>query len=225
MLDTKPQKVSIGSLPPDLSMKKLTQAELPSLIACVQASFPAPHGEVMARHLGIYPIDYLRYTEKVCAKAVDDDLTYVICHKPTGEVVSFLICEALVSAPQYSTMDISPKFKPLIAILESLDRRYQDDRKEGLDDTLHLYMLGTAPHYRRFGLGEILVTFVSEQARRQGFARIIAEATGPGSQSLFKRLGFTTRFEESYQDYQLGHDKPFEDLTGATHCKLVELCI
>jgi ribosomal protein S18 acetylase RimI-like enzyme len=209
----------------EFAFVKLTQSHLESLIACIQTSFPAPNGEVMAKHLGIFPEDYLSYTEIVCAKAADDGLTYLAYHQPSSEVASFLICETMISAPQYSAMRISPKFRPLIAILEMLDRKYHEYRRGNLDDTLHLYMLGTAPEYRRFGLGRLLISRAIEDARRNGFKRLIAEATGLGSQALLENMGFTCLFEEAYRDYNLDGTQPFKDLTGPTHCKLVEYSI
>ncbi len=212
------------ALPEEFVIQKLDADCIDSLIQCVQSSFPAPEGEVMAKHLGIFPIDYLAYTHMVCHKALKDGLTYVLYHRPAQEVVCFLISEPLTTAPQYSAAKISPKFKPLIAILEYLDQLYQDFREGEIDDTLHLYMLGTAPHSRQAGYSQMLLEYVLKKAKDHGYKRVLAEATGLGSQGLLEKLGFSVRFEVAYQDFAFEGLRPFEDLKGATHCKLMELC-
>lgn len=206
----------------DIQYTKLTEALLPGLFNSVQRCFPAPNGEVMANHLEIFPIDYYSYSEFVCSKALKDKLSYLACDRATQEVVGFLIAEPLATAPAYSQFKISPKFEPLIAILEYLDAEYLELRSGRVEDTLHLYMLGVNDNFRGTGIGQSLVQAMIEEAQKLGYRRIIAEATGFGSQKILRELGFSLSLQVAYADFSWQGHRSFTSMPGPTHCQLVE---
>lgn len=213
------------SIQADIELIKITEDFLPALFNSAQRCFPAPDGEVMAKHLKIHPIDYYSYNQYVCAKALEDNLSFLAYDRLSQELVGFLIIEPLATAPAYSQFKISPKFGPLIAILEYLDAEYLESRGAEVEDTLHLYMLGVDDNFRGLGIGQSLVQKAISEAQRLGFRRLIAEATGFGSQKLLRDLGFLVRLETAYAEFSWQGHRPFEGMLGPTHCQLVEKVI
>src|SRR5262245_5698862 len=114
-------------------------ASFVELVDCVQDTFPAPEGEVMARTLGIGRTEYLRYTELVCAKAIRERRSFV-ARDESGRCAGFCINEDFAAAPDYRREPIDLAMQPLLALLEELDARDARARVPGV--TFHLYMLG-----------------------------------------------------------------------------------
>lgn len=208
----------------DYIIEQLNEFQIPNLINSIQKCFPAPAGETMANHLGIFPIDYFRYSEMVAQKAYDDRLTLVASHATTHEIAGFMISEPLSDMVQYSSKKIPDIMKPLIGILEELDHEYLNSRSNDLGDTIHFYMLGVDPNIRYSGLGYRLAKAAIEAAESHGYKRCIAEATGVGSQAMLSKLGFQTFYEIAYNKFMWEGKYPFAQMkNGPSHCKLMEL--
>jgi ribosomal protein S18 acetylase RimI-like enzyme len=206
----------------DVSFEIARPTDRDDLVRCVQETFPGR--EPMAVALGIPPSDYLGYTEMVCEKAIEDDLTIVARERGRGRMVGFCIAEDLVFATRYSRAPISRKLLPLMALLEVLDDRYLDARpvepKGG--EICHLYMLGTITGVSRQGLGRRLIIETLGLAGRHGFKRAIAETTGPYSQKILRTLDFSVRESVEYRSFLYEGVPVFGGITEATHCLLVE---
>jgi GNAT superfamily N-acetyltransferase len=191
------------------------------LVRCVQATFPAPHGEVMARVLGIGAPEYLAYTELVCDKAVRDGMT-TIAKTPAGSIAGFCIAQDFATAPHYREHRIHPKFQPLISLLETLDQQYREGNRVAPGKVFHLYLLGVEREFSGRGLALNLVERSLNRARELGFSSGLAEATGVASQALVARLGFATVGRVNYADFLFEGQPVFHAITAPAACLLVE---
>lgn len=199
----------------------LTSQDKERLVECVQECFPAPQGETMANVLELTPQRYLKFTEMVCNKAVEDGLTFV-AKNAEGGIIGFCIAEDFVSAPRYSGCDLDSRFTALFAILEDLEARYLSDRQIEANEVLHLYMLGVRTEYCRQGVGRELLAGMLHFARENGFSYAVAEATGTASQKILKRMGFEVRAAVPYVSFTLEGKQPFSTLKSPEACLFVE---
>lgn len=200
----------------------LKEADYEQLVLCVQRSFPEPDGEIMARVLGISAAEYLPYSERVCRKAVRDGLSVGLRNRDTGRVVAFLIGEDFASAPLYSEMTLSHRFQPLLCLLEQLDEWYRERYGVVPGRIFHSYMLGVEPGHAGRGLATLVARESERLARARGFERVLAEATGVGSQRVTEKLGYTRRFGIEYRSYLFEGERVFASIEAPTHCWLVE---
>ena len=88
----------------------------------------------------------------------------------------------------------------------------------------HVFMLAVAEEYTGKGLATYLVDASTKLAQDKRFTVAIAEATGLGSQTVFRRLGYIER-KECHVEYSQFQAKdgtcPFQGLT-ATHFMMME---
>lgn len=192
------------------------------LVDCVQATFPAPHGEVMARTLDLHAERYLAYTELVCAKAIRDGLSFgARLAGGDGTILGFCINEDLTTAPHYRTFAIHEAMHPLLALLDDLDA-LAHPREAKVGEVFHFYMLGVRREYQRYGLGRTLISRGLLEGRARGFHRAWAEATGVGSQTLVAGLGFQTLAEIPYREFLFRGQAIFASIEAPRGCRLVE---
>ena len=206
----------------DVLFEVARPADRDELVHCIQQTFPGR--EPMAAALGIPAPDYLSYTELVCEKALEDDLTIVARERVRGKMVGFCIAEDLVFATRYSAAPVSSKLHPILKLLEQLDDRYLDSRpvEPRAGEICHLYMLGIVPGKTRRGIGRGLIIETLGLAARHSFRRAIAEATGPYSQRIMRDLDFSVRESIEYRSFLYEGVPVFGKVTEATHCMLVE---
>ena len=69
----------------DVLFELARPADRDELAHCIQQTFPGR--EPMAVALGVPPQEYLSYTELVCDKALEDDLTIVARERSRGEMI------------------------------------------------------------------------------------------------------------------------------------------
>ncbi len=194
--------------------------DTPGLVDCVQRNFPTR--EPMAIALDLSPADYLSYSRLVCEKAIQDRLTWVAKSTATGSILGFCINEDYQSAPDYSASALNPKILPILALLEDLDRQYLSPNNARKGDIFHLYMLAVDAEYAGTRIGTTLLRKSLNLAKGLGYQRAAAEATGPASQSLCRKLGFLERGSVAYADYRYDGRCLFAEVEGVTHCWLFE---
>ena len=204
--------------------ERLKASDTEALVEAVQATFPGPSGETMARALKMTPEEYLSYTRLVCEKAALDGLCVVAKDHFWGRIfVGFCISEDFLSLPAYKNEKISEKFQPLLDLLETLDAQYARSRSIAPGGVLHLYLLGACePNGPDAGLARSSWKQQCESEKEAGFKVAIAEATGAGSQQICEKLGFKTVGEVEYWNYRYNGRLVFGSVENPRSCLLVE---
>jgi ribosomal protein S18 acetylase RimI-like enzyme len=201
---------------------KLAEAHnLESLVDCVQQCFPAPNGETMACELNVLPEDYYPFTRLVCEKAIEEKLSWLALDN-SERVIGFCLSEPMSTAPLYSDHSLSEKLFPLFALLEELDNRYLINTAETPEQMFHLYMLGVLPIFSGKGIGRELLKGSVNFGRELGYKVAIAEATGTGSQTLCRNLGFESKATVPYEDFIFAGKHPFKGIKSPRSCVLME---
>lgn len=116
--------------------------------------------------------------------------------------------------PEIGPNEISHKFLPIFALLETLDERYRTGRSILQGQYLHLFMLGVDQEFTGRGIAQRLVSTCLSHGLRKGYTHAVTEATGVISQGVFRKLGFEERERASYQDFKHEGQAVFRSIRG-----------
>ena len=97
---------------------------------------------------------------------------------------------------------LSEKFDPIFDILGQLDTEYRSGRTGRPGELLHLFLIGVSDRVAGRGVAQQLVAVCLEHGRRRGYRVAITEATNKVSQHIFRKQGFVTRVQRSYEAHR-----------------------
>lgn len=152
--------------------------------------------------MGLTPADLERFVGLLCQRAAADGLTIVARSLETKQIAGVLLTDDFAVPPDLATSEISDKFLPILAMLDSLDEQYRQSRSIVPGQSLHLFMLAVDEHFAGRGIATQLATACLTNGRQKGYTHAVTEATGRVSQHVFRKLGFVERARVSYQDYR-----------------------
>jgi ribosomal protein S18 acetylase RimI-like enzyme len=155
-------------------------------------------------------------------KALGEQVTIVAREAKTGQVVGALLAEDFETPPPEGLGDAVPRFAPIGALLEGLDRRYRETGTIGRGSHLHLFMLAVAERAAGRGIAHRLVETCLENGKARGYRFAVTEATGRVSQHVFRKLGFRDLFSEPYATFRFEGRMPFSSITGHEATILME---
>ncbi|MBZ5570269.1 MAG: GNAT family N-acetyltransferase [Acidobacteriia bacterium] len=165
-------------------------------------------GEVFSRRdppavaVGLTPSEFEAFVRLFCRKAAAEGLTIVARLADTGELVGALLTEDCASALPGGMDRLSAKFDPIFDILGQLDAEYRRGQPVRPGESLHLFLLGVSDRVAGRGVGHQLVAACLEHGARRGYRIAVTEATNKVSQHIFRKQGFVTRVQRSYQNYR-----------------------
>ncbi len=160
-------------------------------------------GDVFARRdppavaVGLAPTEFESFVHLFCPKAAAEGLTIVARSVATGEMIGALLTEDAASAPPDGMDRLSPKFDPIFDILGQLDADYRAGRTVHAGESLHLFLLGVAPHFAGKGVAQGLVATCLAHGAGKKYRMAVTEATNKTSQHVFRKLGFVERARRS----------------------------
>ncbi len=146
----------------------------------------------------------------VLMKAAGEGLTRVARRAGTGELVGALIAEDGASPYPADGDDDDP----IHALLTGLARDYRAGRTVPPGEWLHLSLLVVADAAAGQGVATRLIAACISDAARRGWRHAYTEATHPGSQRAFARLGFETRLRRDYATWDFRGRRPFARVAG-----------
>ena len=197
----------------------LTKPYLDSTVDCVTKVFL--YDEPMTQALGMSEAEFQTFVRAICEKAVNDKSSYICGNNK--RVIGFALNEDLVGEPLPESVEITPKMSPILNLLGKLDKTYLKGKRISKGTAFHLFMIGSLREYRNKGIAKKLTDRSLALARRQGFDRVITEATNRKSQRLLgEYFGFRDRISQSYKYYRFGNKTPFSNI-GEESCILMEL--
>ena len=173
-------------------------ADLTDLAEVLGESFSS--GEPMARAVGLTDADVRKIAVAFGPKALSERLT-VVARLENGSMVGALLAQDLVTAPPEGLESVTKRFLPIGALLDGLDEQYRQGKQIEPGKYLHMFMLGVRPALEGQGIGRQLVSAALANGRDLGFQTAVTEATGNGSQHIFRTLGFVERVRERYANF------------------------
>ncbi len=142
-----------------------------------------------------------------CPTAARTGLSIVARAEGGGEPLGALIAED-GAAPYAATVPASAD-DPIHALLSGLDAEYRAGRTVRPGEWLHLFLLVVADEAGGQGLASRMIAACVDRAARRGWRHAYTEATHPGSQRAFARLGFEPRLRRDYARWGFRGDLPF----------------
>jgi ribosomal protein S18 acetylase RimI-like enzyme len=134
--------------------------------------------------------------------AIELGLTMVARGTSGRKLAGVVLTDDFGRPPGVNPDRISAKFRPIFAMLESLDKQFRREKTIPAGEYLHLFMLGVAPEFAGRGIAQGLVAACLKNGIGAGYRAAVTEATGKISQSVFRKLGFVERFRVCYRDFR-----------------------
>lgn len=198
----------------------LEEAEFGAMAALIADAFSRSEPPAVAA--GLSASDVERLVSAFRAKALAEALTVVAREVPGGALVGALLTEDFGTPPPEGLEEAVPRFAPIGALLEGLDRRYRDTRAVVPGSRLHLFMLAVADHAAGRGIAHRLVGACLENGKARGYGFAVTEATGKVSQHVFRKLGFRDLFSTAYADFRHEGRAVFSSIVGHEGTILME---
>ncbi len=148
-----------------LEYSLLKEKDIDSTIKCVVKVFL--YEEPMTKSLGITESEFKSFVDIICNEMVTKKLSY-IC-KDNDKVVGFCLNEDLISNSPKELSRVTYKMNPIFNILEKLDTLYLKDKKKKINYFFHLFMVGSLPEYRKWGIAKELTRRSINLATKKNF--------------------------------------------------------
>ena len=161
---------------------------------------------------GLTASEFEAFVRILCPNAAADGLTIVAKLAGTGELVGVMLTEDCASPPLQGLDTLSPKFDPIFDILGQLDTEFWGGEPARPGEALHLLLLGVSERVAGRGVAHQLVAECLKHGARRGYQLAFAEATNIVSQHIFRKQGFVTRDQRSYQTYHFNGRQVFASI-------------
>lgn len=150
------------------------------------------------------------------------ELTIVARDKDTGKLAGVLLTDDFALPPTLDAVQISPKFLPILSMLEALDEQFRRGRTISAGEYLHLFMLAVDRQFAGCGIAQGMVAACLENGLRKGYRGAVTEATGKISQRVFRKHGFVDRFSVAYQAFLYEDELVFASIQDHESAILME---
>lgn len=205
---------------PDYIITILQAEHIPSTVELFVKTFC--DSEPITRHLGMSYREYQPFAMEVVRKAAQEGLSYVAIDK-NNKVIACSIGEDL-SHPFKPQPSHYPKLKPILALLEELDKPFISGREFKKGKIIHVWIAAVDSTYRGQGLSTIINMACIEGAARRGYEFAYAEFTNDISENVthhFKMLELCNKI--SYDEFQYDNDFPFKGVEGGTNAYVASI--
>jgi ribosomal protein S18 acetylase RimI-like enzyme len=197
----------------------LRASDAEEMVRLLATAFSAAEPPAVA--MGLSYDELARFVSLLAPRAIADGLT-AVARTRAGEVAGVMLTDDF-GAPAPIPLDrISSKFRPILALLDTLDAQYRDGKNIAPGEHLHLFMLAVDARHAGRGIAQGLVETCLANGRKKGYRHALTEATGAVSQRVFRKLGFEERYRVSYQDYRHDGEAVFASISGHPGAALME---
>ena len=152
--------------------------------------------------MGLSFDDMKQFPQVVVPGVIPYGITVIARASDTGKLAGVMLCDDFASPSAVDLNQISPKFLPILSMLEKLDEQFRGGKAISAGQFLHLFMLAVEGEFAGHGVGQGMVRACIENGARKGYRTGVTEATGRVSQHIFRKNGFVDRFSVSYQDFR-----------------------
>jgi ribosomal protein S18 acetylase RimI-like enzyme len=196
------------SLPSQYLIRPLQKKDLEKVSFLLSESFTTREPITLAMNFSVE--EHLPHSKSLVTTAIQDGLSFVCEDVSKKEIVGYVLSEDFSRVHDFSH-PFSPKYPPIVGLLEELSQEFQKDCGEP-GQVIHLLMLGVAPSHLKRGIGAHLAKKSLENSKAKGFKVAVAEATSIHSQKIFESLGFQIKKEIFYRDYMFKGSRPFAEI-------------
>ncbi len=205
---------------PCLTYGLLLPSDVDTVVRLLAGAFSAAEPPAVAMELSDDEMAGL--VSLLAPRALADGLTVVARAGDSGELAGVMLSDDFAAASIVDLHRVSRKFRPIFAMLDTLDAHYRDGRTIVPGQHLHLFMLAVDSRFAGQGIAQGLVETCMEYGRRKGYRHAVTEATGVVSQRVFRKLAFEERFRVSYRDYRYQGRAVFASIVGHEGAALME---
>jgi ribosomal protein S18 acetylase RimI-like enzyme len=203
----------------EILFQTMQHRDIEETAACISQVFSS--FEPIAKALKISVSEFDRLAIPVCQKAADAKLSIVAKDPNTREIVGFIISEDFMTNDTDPPEGIDNKFEAVFSFLSDLEENYRSGHPVKAGEVLHIFMLGVQEKYTNRHIATKLVKENLNLAKHHNFEIAIADATGVGSQHIFRSLGFTEEFAIEYKSYKFQGKQIFSSLENPPNCLLM----
>ncbi len=203
----------------EILFQTLQHRDIAATASCISQVFSS--FEPLAKALKISFNELYRLALPVCEKAADEEISIIAKNRNTQEVVGFIISEDFMTIHPDPPPGIDNKFETVFSLLSELEENYRSSYPVKAGQVLHIFMLGVQEQYTKRRIGTTLVKENLNLAKHHNFEIAIAEATGVGSQQIFRNLGFTEEFSIEYKSYKFNGENIFSSIQHPPNCLLM----
>lgn len=138
-----------------------------------------------------------------------------------GKLIGAAITTVFTWLPPADSDALSPRYKPIFALLAELEADFEARPVSELQNCAHLHMLAVERSFRDDRIAGKLVQQVVETASRKGLQEVVADATNPASQRVFARAGFERINTVRYDSFTFEDERVFSTIGNATETALM----
>lgn len=138
-----------------------------------------------------------------------------------GELVGAAIATVFTWLPPEGSDALSPRYRPIAALLAELEKDFEARPKSELHACVHIHMLAVGRDFRDDKIAGALVQRCIEAGGDKGFREIVTDATNPASQRVFARSGFERINDVRYDSFTFGGEQVFRAIPNATDIALM----
>lgn len=200
----------------EIEILNATESEYNEVVDCINTTFCS--SEPTSKAINLSKNEFKRYVEIFAKRSIGNNETTIIRVK--GEIAACIISERVLQSPD-GLNEVSKKLDPVMAILGDLDDLFFNESSLSHKDCFHILMVGVLPKFKGLKLAEQIIIYQEAMAKFYGYKYIFAEATGPVSQYIFKKLGYTIAASIDYKTYCHNQLYPFNSIEDCDSCALV----
>lgn len=202
----------------NISYYILAEKDVIAAARCIARNFV---DEPLVKHLNISENEFYPFAEVFCKKAVKDKLSFV-AKNHHGNIIGCVITEDMyenITLPQ----DLTPKFQPILAILEQLTAYALDkfNLKFKKNEILHGVFEAVDRTYRGTDVAANLIATSVDIAMKRGYKYYYSEVAPAAYKMLNKVVDYKSLNSIKYKDFLYCDYKPFAGLEGEVKAVLL----
>lgn len=175
-------------------------------------------GEPMTSYLGISEQEFADFAKPMIEKTVACGLGIVALD--ANNVVACTAVEDMADPAHIDISKLTPKFAPILGVLETLGDRFFAGKQFNKNHLAHLFMTAVDPAYQGNGLSKEINLRSIEQAKNKNYDFMCCEFTSAiNEKGTVKHLKNNFKLFQScvYKDFVFDDKKPFEKLEGCAN--------
>jgi ribosomal protein S18 acetylase RimI-like enzyme len=173
------------------------------------------------RVVGTTAPDLMVFVNFFIPKFIQEGLSIIALDQATSQVVGVMLNDDLGTPPPGPLPDIE-RMAPCIALYQELEETYLGGRVPTPGTFLHLFGLGVVPEFQGHGIAKTMVELSLALGIEKGYQVAMVESTGPASQQVFHKHGFSDRVVILYSSWTFGGKTVFAEAVDHVSCILMD---